>query len=301
MSGLPKNFAKLWKGADGTKYIAPATAPSVGQFLQFGINGTTQGASVDLSGYVPYTGANGNVDIGTYTLTSGGVVTKNATTATSVQIHGTYTSGTSYERLNIKGKSSANFEIGPESGSAGGTLRGLTIGGYAAGTTTIAPWLTFTNTGAATFAGLITGSAGCQIDSQSSPITRLTHPNNYIVMERIASSGRLGYKIKAGGSDRGWIRYYDATVRIEIGGEASVGTSIYAGGALAVDFHPTAGTATFSGTITGRASTTAAGTAPIKLATGVLMTAPQAGAIEYDGTNLYFTDSGGTRRQLQVV
>jgi hypothetical protein len=55
------------------------------------------------------------------------------------------------------------------------------------------------------------------------------------------------------------------------------------------------------GTINPRASTTTAATAPIKLPTGVLMTTPEAGAIEYDGTNLYFTDSGGTRRQLAVV
>jgi hypothetical protein len=52
---------------------------------------------------------------------------------------------------------------------------------------------------------------------------------------------------------------------------------------------------TFNSTIT------VAGTAPLKIATGVLMTTPEAGAIEYDGTNLYFTDSGGTRRQLAVV
>jgi ABC-type bacteriocin/lantibiotic exporter with double-glycine peptidase domain len=31
------------------------------------------------------------------------------------------------------------------------------------------------------------------------------------------------------------------------------------------------------------------------------MTTPEAGAIEYDGTDLYFTDSGGVRRQLAVV
>ena len=57
----------------------------------------------------------------------------------------------------------------------------------------------------------------------------------------------------------------------------------------------------FSGTINGRASTTAASTAPIKIATGVLMTTPEAGAIEYDGTNLYFTRSDGTRKTLAVV
>ncbi len=55
---------------------------------------------------------------------------------------------------------------------------------------------------------------------------------------------------------------------------------------------------TASGTINGRASTTAAATAPIKLPTGVLMTTPEAGAIEYDGTSLYYTNSGAARQTL---
>lgn len=42
------------------------------------------------------------------------------------------------------------------------------------------------------------------------------------------------------------------------------------------------------------AGTTSAGTAPIKLTTGVLMTTPEAGAIEWDGADLYYT-SGSTR------
>ena len=78
---------------------------------------------------------------------------RNGTSAVSSRIFTTYTSATSYERLNIKGVASANFEIGPENGSAGGTLRGLTLGGYSAGTTTIAPWLSFTNAGVASFSG----------------------------------------------------------------------------------------------------------------------------------------------------
>jgi hypothetical protein len=50
-----------------------------------------------------------------------------------------------------------------------------------------------------------------------------------------------------------------------------------------------------------KAGTAAASTAPIKLTAGTLNTTPEAGAIEFDGTNLYFTDSGGTRRQIAVV
>jgi hypothetical protein len=49
------------------------------------------------------------------------------------------------------------------------------------------------------------------------------------------------------------------------------------------------------------AGTASAGTAPLKLTSGTNLTTPEAGAIEFDGTNLYFTDSGGTRRQLAVV
>lgn len=50
-----------------------------------------------------------------------------------------------------------------------------------------------------------------------------------------------------------------------------------------------------------KAGNTGANTAPIKLTAGAVNTTPEAGAIEFDGTNLYFTDSGGTRRQLAVV
>ncbi len=45
-------------------------------------------------------------------------------------------------------------------------------------------------------------------------------------------------------------------------------------------------------------STTAAGSAPIKMATGILMTNPEAGAIEYDGTYLYYTTASGARKQV---
>ena len=79
-----------------------------------------------------------------------GVQLISGTTANKLQVYTTFTSSTSYETINIKGKASANFEIGPENGSAGGTLRGLTIGGYSAGSTTITPWLTFTSSGTPT-------------------------------------------------------------------------------------------------------------------------------------------------------
>jgi hypothetical protein len=47
-----------------------------------------------------------------------------------------------------------------------------------------------------------------------------------------------------------------------------------------------------------RAGSATAGTAPIKLTSGTLLSTPEPGAIEYDGTHFYGTDSGGTRHQL---
>jgi hypothetical protein len=103
----------------------------------------------------------GDVGIGTTTPLSkldvaGNIAIRNGTTSQAFLLYKTYTSITSYERLNFVGAGvGANFEIGPENGSAGGTLRGLTIGGYSAGSSTITPWLTFTSAGAATFASTL--------------------------------------------------------------------------------------------------------------------------------------------------
>jgi hypothetical protein len=50
-----------------------------------------------------------------------------------------------------------------------------------------------------------------------------------------------------------------------------------------------------------KAGTATANTAPIKIDAGVVNTTPVTGCIESDGTHLYWTDSGGTRRQLDNV
>lgn len=48
-----------------------------------------------------------------------------------------------------------------------------------------------------------------------------------------------------------------------------------------------------------KAGTAAAGTAPLKFTTGVNLTAPEAGAVEWDGTNLFITqDTGPTRKTI---
>lgn len=50
-------------------------------------------------------------------------------------------------------------------------------------------------------------------------------------------------------------------------------------------------------TVTIRPGTAAAGTAPLKFASGTLLTAPETGATEFAGDNLYFTITTGTVRK----
>lgn len=50
-----------------------------------------------------------------------------------------------------------------------------------------------------------------------------------------------------------------------------------------------------------RAGTAAAGTAPLKFATGTNLTAPEAGALEYNGTNLFFTNSTAERFKVADI
>jgi len=85
----------------------------------------------------------GSTDVNLNRDSAGVLNIRNGTNAQTVRVTGTWTSTTAYELLNFKGKASANFEIGPENGSAGGTLRGLTLGCYPAGTATIVGWAQF--------------------------------------------------------------------------------------------------------------------------------------------------------------
>lgn len=50
-------------------------------------------------------------------------------------------------------------------------------------------------------------------------------------------------------------------------------------------------------TVTLQAGTTTAGTAPLKFASGSNLTAPEAGAVEWNGTNLYITQTSGPTRK----
>jgi len=90
---------------------------------------------------------------------------------------------------------------------------------------------------------------------------------------QVAGNVAIGYSASTAGPTNG----------LAISGKVGVGITI----PMAV-LHLKAGTAT-------------AGTAPLKLTSGTLNNIPEVGAIEFDGTNLYFVNSSGTRKQLAVV
>lgn len=245
--------------------------------------------SIDLTGYVPYTGATGAVNLGANGLTVGAITAsgllnlQNSTTPQRLTLHSTYTSGTSYGRLGIIANAGQTaYEISSDKGSAGGVNLPINIGHRdSAGTFTSA--LSVATTGICTFVAspLFTNDlnfgGGSQLTWSAKSQLRCPGINGTLRLANNTASAGIQFDVTTNG-----------TLRIlDLAGTSSGNLTVAA--------------ITASGTITGRASTTAAATAPVKLPTGVLMTTPEAGAIEYDGTNLYFTDSGGTRRRLQVV
>ena len=67
---------------------------------------------------------------------------------------------------------------------------------------------------------------------------------------------------------------------------------------IATDGNVGIGTTSPSAKLTLASSDGTAGKAPLKLTAGTNLVTPEAGAIEFDGTNLYFTDSGTIRKTI---
>lgn len=82
-----------------------------------------------------------------------------------------------------------------------------------------------------------------------------------------------------------------ANYLVKDNGSTYVASSIYDNGKVGI------GTTTPTAKLHLPAGTASASTAPLKLTSGTLLTTPEAGAIEYDGTHLYWTNSTG-RNQL---
>ena len=261
-----------FSGAGVTKVVSPAF--SVNSSGSFGFSSGTAFSASD--------------DVILHRDAAATLAQRNSTTGQKSRLYKTYTSATSGEWLELDAATDAsNFDIAASIGSAGGTARGIRIGGKnAAGT--FASWLSFATSGAATFSGnlnpLFANSGDIGASARWGHIY-LQYDANVLRDFVVATSyGKVRWSIQSVGFSA-----------------PSLGLVEINNGTLGTLRDLSVRAATFSGTINGRASTTSASTAPIKIATGVLMTTPEAGAIEYDGTNLYFTDSGGVRRQLAVV
>lgn len=193
---------------------------------------------------------------------------RNGLNEQSSRVYNTYTDASNGEWFEIDWQSSSNVCRLAPSANGTGSVRALQIGGKVDGTFT--SWLSFDTS------GLASVNTTFSVNRQGRAYLR--------------NSNNTADDALVLGTSRGTVN----TLEIEA---PALGVGLVRiNSDLIVEQDITA-----SGTIDGRASTTAAGTAPLKLATGVLMTTPEAGAIEYDGTNLYFTDSGGTRRTLAVV
>ena len=137
--------------------------------------------------------------------------------------------------------SAANFEIGPSNGSAGGTLRGLTIGGYTNGSSTITPWLTFDNAGAATFASsaLVTGAlrlptdnVGIYFSATGNTSARISTFNTHFYIDNVTAGGSTRFRVNVG-----------LTNALTL---ANTGAATFANNVTASQYNATAGTITSS-------------------------------------------------------
>jgi hypothetical protein len=108
-----------------------------------------------------------------------------------------------------------------------------------------------------------------------------------------------GAVIRAAASEN-WVTNTETGTRLEFWTTAN--DSSTASRKMVVDGSGNVGVGTASPTaaLHLKAGTATAGTAPLKLTAGVNLTAPEPGAIEYDGTNLFYTDGTNARRTLAI-
>jgi hypothetical protein len=88
--------------------------------------GITTSGTVVANGYLAL-GLSADVVLERDSASGNTLALRNSTAAQTFNVYGTYTSGTSYERLTLSAPSAANAIIGTNKGSGGGTARGLEL------------------------------------------------------------------------------------------------------------------------------------------------------------------------------
>ena len=153
-SDAPVTISQTWNNAavafTGLKVNATSTASASGSLLldlqvggvsQFKVSKTgsiTANSTFNLSGSIVQSSGNiipsnalifdyFNQDVVLQRDAANTLALRNSTNAQTFNVYGTYTSGTSYERLTLSAPSAANAIIGTNKGSGGGTARGLDL------------------------------------------------------------------------------------------------------------------------------------------------------------------------------
>lgn len=195
---------------------------------------------------------------------------------------GTVTSVTAGAPLTSSGGATPNITI-PKAASG--------VDGYLSGT----DWATFnTKLGTTLNSGLVwvgNGSNTATARTLKSADINSTFGGAWFTASGLCANGTSLQYVSA--SDTVSCQAYALTssqVTTALGYTPANGSSyvLKAGDTMTGPLHLPAGTATANG-------------APLKLAAGSNLTTPEAGAIEFDGTNLYFTDSTPARKTLAVV
>jgi hypothetical protein len=140
--------------------------------------------------------------------------------------------------------------------------------------------------------GVVTTSAGLSNATAIGYNAQATSSNSFVLGGTGSSAVNVGMNDTA------------PATRLSVVGNAQIG---YASGqaaptnGLIVNGNVGVGTASPTAALQLKSGTAAAGTSPLKLTAGTNLTALEAGAIEFDGNNLYYTDSTPTRHTLATA
>ena len=225
-------------------------------------------------------------------LTASDLVTENGTSPTSINVHSTYTSATSFESLKIQSQTAGSYRIGSAIGSAGGTNRDLEFGTWdSAGT--FSSKLTIGTDGTLTMqqSVALADSSGNGI----MPINKrllLRVSNTSAAMAFNSNSTNLGFLVAANEGGLGWGNP---------GGSGSFNAqlNLVSGVITANNFDKTArvgiscGSLQLGDTATLAASTTSASS--LNIPSGVAPTTPTIGDIWHESDTLKYQDSTTTR------
>ena len=208
---------------------------------------------------------------------------------------------------------------GSFSGSFTGSLQGTASYAIQALSASFAPSTpTFPFTGSAIISGSLTVTGSLNITGSStitngalilsssagSAIVLRTAGDSIYMRDNYGATGRAFLAIGLSG-----VQLHNAgndpTINFPVGGNINAGTTLYSSATSHIFYGGTnkqvsIGTAAVpTAKLHIAAGAAAATSAPIKLTAGTNMTTPEAGAVEFDGTNLFFTT--GSTRQITVA